>query len=114
MLHAIAALAIAASPWPQDPTALIDNLLRLQDEYKRCLIERTVALGASNSEGAETILRAVSAECLPKETELRAAYAETPFPQTHVEGLMRRDKKAGEDAGVAALLRVRAERAAGN
>jgi hypothetical protein len=109
MLHLMAALTIAAGP--QDPAAIMRDVMRLQEEFKLCLIEQTVALGAGNTESADTVLRGVGAACLAKETELGAAYAQTPLSAAHVDGLMRRDRKLGEDAGVAALLRVRAQQA---
>lgn len=98
-----------ATAQQRDPRVLIANINAKQASYKRCLVEQTVELGADNSEPAETILRAVSATCHPVEDELRALYAEAPFPQSDIERQMTEDRKAGEDAGIAALLQKRRE-----
>jgi hypothetical protein len=90
-----------------DPKSLLTDMLRLQEEYKRCLVDQTVVLGRENSESAETILRGVSAKCFAKEQQLRAIYGAMPISQVHANGLVQRDRKLGEDAGVAALLEAR-------
>jgi hypothetical protein len=95
----------------RDPHAIINDLVRLQGEYRLCLQQQIVELGAANAETADTLVRAASAVCRTKEAELRTAYAESPLPQAHVQGLMDRDRKAGEESGVAALLQERATRA---
>ena len=77
----------------------------------RCASSKAVESGAGKSQSAETILRAVGAACLPAELALRNLYAEPPIGSTHTEKLMQRDKKQGEDAGIAALLRVWAKTA---
>jgi len=98
----------SAQSTDSEPQRLLEEMSRLQEDYKRCLVEQTVNLGRSNGEGAETILRGVSAKCLPTEQQLRAIYGEMPISKVHAESLMQRDRKLGEDAGIAALLEARA------
>lgn len=111
MLTAIAiVLAIGLRQEAFTPQAILADIVRLQVEYRQCLTDQTLALGTSNSESADTVLRGVSWVCLPKETELREAYAKSPFPAAQVQGLMERDRRLGENAGVASLLAARAKR----
>jgi hypothetical protein len=90
------------------PDIIIADTMRLQTTYKQCLADQTVKLGVGNSESADTILRAASATCFQVEQDLRSVYAESPLGQAYVDRLMARDRKLGEDAGVAALLAARA------
>lgn len=92
-----------------DPVKLANDIPRLQNEWKACIAAKTVELGKDNSEGADTILKGVAAVCRPKEDELRAAYALSPLGSSRAENLMVRDRKLGEEAGIAALLQVRAK-----
>lgn len=92
------------------PAVLIADTVRHQHEFKQCLADQVVALGAGNQETGDTLVRAAASACLPVETALRALYAETPLAQHHVERLMMRDRKLGEDAGIARLLTARSAR----
>ena len=86
------------------------NPVPLQIAYRKCLADKTVELGAGNSESADTLLRGVAAVCLPVETALRAVYAKTPIGPAWTDRLMRLDRTQGEDDGVARRLAVRAAR----
>ena len=101
-------LTASAQAQSYDPAKLAADIPHAQKEYKDCLTAKTVELGAGNTETAETILRGVSAACKSKEDELRALYAQSPIDAAWAESLMIRDRKLGEDAGVAELLQARA------
>lgn len=99
LIAIIAALA-------QDPTTVVNDMLANKAAFERCLIDKTVALGAANTEAADTVLRAAGAECLAQETRLRRSY-ETFVSVAEAERLIQRDRLQAGNAGVAALLRVR-------
>ena len=103
-LIAVIAVTLAATM----PT--VADLKQVQGDYQRCLSTNTVTLGQANAEPAETILRAVDSVCRPQEDKLRAIYDETPLPTGRREAFIRETWTIGQDAGVAALLQVRATR----
>ncbi len=106
-----AALLLSTASVAREPAAVLGDMMRLQGDFKQCLIDQTAMLGAGNNEGADTILRGASAECLPVETRLRAVYAEMDIlSPARIENLMQRDRTLGENEGISVLLRSRAAR----
>lgn len=87
----------------------IDQVGPKRAAFRTCIEHEAVRLGESNSESADSILRAVTATCKHSEDELRALYARTPFSTAYVEDLIASLRKTGEDAGIAALLQRRRE-----
>jgi len=107
-LIGLAALLFSTASVAETPREQIQDMMRLQGEFKQCLTDQTVTLGAGNSEGADTLLRAASAVCLPVETQLRARYVEMDlFSPARIEWLIARDRTLGGNAGVTALLAAR-------
>ena len=106
LVLAVALMLVAAQE--RSNAAIGADVLPRQSAYKQCLADRTVEIGAGNSESAETVLRAAAAACRPAETALRALYTEIPLGAAWAERLMARDRKLGEDDGVARLLAARA------
>ena len=107
MLLMVIAAMLAAD---RAPGLIIADVIALQAQFKHCLANRTVEIGAANREAAETVLRAAASTCRPVEQSLRDVYDEIPLGAAWAERLMARDRKLGEDDGVARLLAVRAAR----
>lgn len=107
MIQVIAlSLALLGSQDRSDPQLAIDGMLANKERFERCLIDQTVAMGATNTESADTVLRAAGAACLEAEMALRSSY-ETFVGRTEAERLIQRDRTQAGNAGVVALLRVR-------
>lgn len=87
----------------------ITRIKAARDAYFACMADKAVALGKTNAESADTILRAARALCSAQDAEMVASYEAVPgFPRADVVRVVTRDRTQGEGLAVARLLEARA------
>lgn len=79
------------------------------EDFRSCTINQAVQLGASNSETADTIMRAVRSACAPQWVSLKSA-AGVGLGIATIDGMVLDWRTDAENAAVAALLQARAKR----
>lgn len=78
-----------------------------KDEFRRCVIEKTLDLGTASAEDAATIERAVASLCRDQEKTLLRSYARAPISDFRVAALVERDREEAREDATAALIQAR-------
>jgi hypothetical protein len=79
------------------------------EDFRSCTTNQAVQLGASNSETADTIIRAVRSVCAPQWVSLKSA-AGVGLGVATIDGIVLDWRTDAENAAIAALLQARAKR----
>jgi hypothetical protein len=90
------------------PVVAQSRIAPLQQAFKSCLTRNIVEFGQSNREGADMIVRAARSKCTIEEQALVDIYGALMLSPRHTTSLIERDRRAAEDAGIAAVLELRA------
>jgi hypothetical protein len=106
MIFTVLVLASAAPTASPKVTAILDA----RDAYSACVRSAAVSLGATNKESADTVLRAVRAQCGSENDSLVSAYRLAGFPVSYIVRYITRDQTLAEDQAIADLLAARNQR----
>lgn len=89
------------------PHADVAAMRAAKDDFRSCVIEKTLAIGKASTEDAATIERAVASMCRDEEKTLLRSYARAPISDFRVAALVERDREEAREDATAALIQAR-------